>query len=244
MKHPNIQAPKAKKFPKELNIHNDVRMDDYYWLNDRDNPEVIDYLNAENDYFDQMTAHTKDFEKHLFEEMKARIKEDDESVPYKYKGYWYIVKYEIGKDYPIYIRKKDTLENPEELLFDCNEMAKGHDYFKLTGLSVSPNNSMIAFGLDTVGRRNYTLQVKDLATGTILSDSIEMTTGSATWANDNKTLFYTKKDEQTLRSDKVYKHILGTSTSEDKVVFHEEDDTFGVAVYKSKSHKYIIIACY
>ena len=244
MKYQNIQTPKAKKKQKELSIHNDIRIDEYYWLNDRDNPEVIDYLNAENAYFEQMTSHTKDFEQTLFEEMKARIKEDDESVPYKYNGYWYIVKYETGKDYPIYVRKKDTLDNPEELLFDCNEMAKGHDYFKLTGLSVSPDNSMIAFGLDTVGRRNYTLQVKDLATGIILSDNIEMTTGSATWANDNKTLFYTKKDEQTLRSDKVYKHILGTNNSEDTVVFHEEDDTFGVAVYKSKSHKYIIIACY
>ena len=240
----NLQAPIAKKLPKELSIHNDNRIDDYYWMNDRENPEVIDYLNAENTYFEEMTAHTKDFEQCLFEEMKARIKEDDESVPYKYNGYWYIVKYETGKDYPIYIRKKDTLDNPEELLFDCNAMAEAHDYFKLTGLSVSPDNTMIAFGLDTVGRRNYTLQIKNLLTDELLSDSIEMTTGSATWANDNATLFYTKKDEQTLRSDKVYKHILGTATTDDSVVFHEDDDTFGVAVYKSKSRKYIIIACY
>jgi oligopeptidase B len=240
----NLQAPIAKKLPKELSIHNDNRIDDYYWMNDRENPEVIDYLNAENTYFEEMTAHTKDFEQCLFEEMKARIKEDDESVPYKYNGYWYIVKYETGKDYPIYIRKKDTLDKPEELLFDCNAMAEAHDYFKLTGLSVSPDNTMIAFGLDTVGRRNYTLQIKNLLTDELLSDSIEMTTGSATWANDNATLFYTKKDEQTLRSDKVYKHILGTATTDDSVVFHEDDDTFGVAVYKSKSRKYIIIACY
>ncbi len=240
----NLQAPIAKKLPKELSIHNDNRIDDYYWMNDRENPEVIDYLNAENTYFEEMTAHTKDFEQCLFEEMKARIKEDDESVPYKYNGYWYIVKYETGKDYPIYIRKKDTLDNPEELLFDCNAMAEAHDYFKFTGLSVSPDNTMIAFGLDTVGRRNYTLQIKNLLTDELLSDSIEMTTGSATWANDNATLFYTKKDEQTLRSDKVYKHILGTATTDDSVVFHEDDDTFGVAVYKSKSRKYIIIACY
>ena len=240
----NLQAPIAKKLPKELSIHNDNRIDDYYWMNDRENPEVIDYLNAENTYFEEMTAHTKDFEQCLFEEMKARIKEDDESGPYKYNGYWYIVKYETGKDYPIYIRKKDTLDNPEELLFDCNAMAEAHDYFKLTGLSVSPDNTMIAFGLDTVGRRNYTLQIKNLLTDELLSDSIEMTTGSATWANDNATLFYTKKDEQTLRSDKVYKHILGTATTDDSVVFHEDDDTFGVAVYKSKSRKYIIIACY
>ncbi|MCB0444646.1 MAG: S9 family peptidase, partial [Gelidibacter sp.] len=216
----------------------------YFWLNDRDNPEVIAYLNAENAYFDEMTSHTKDFEQQLFEEMKARIKEDDESVPYKYNGYWYIVKYETGKDYPIYIRKKDRLDNAEELLFDCNKMAEGFEYFKLVGLSVSPDNTMIAYGIDTVGRRNYTLQVKSLMTDEVFTDAIENTTGSATWANDNTTLFYTKKDEQTLRSDKVYKHKLGSSSAEDTVIFNEEDDTFGVAVYKSKSRKYIIIASY
>ncbi|MEZ4856038.1 MAG: S9 family peptidase [Gelidibacter sp.] len=239
-----IEPPKAKKIQKQLKIHNDIRVDNYFWLNDRDNPEVIAYLNAENAYFDEMTSHTKDFEQQLFEEMKARIKEDDESVPYKYNGYWYIVKYETGKDYPIYIRKKDRLDNAEELLFDCNKMAEGFEYFKLVGLSVSPDNTMIAYGIDTVGRRNYTLQVKSLMTDEVFTDAIENTTGSATWANDNTTLFYTKKDEQTLRSDKVYKHKLGSSSAEDTVIFNEEDDTFGVAVYKSKSRKYIIIASY
>lgn len=242
MKNLNIQAPKAKKQPQKLIKHNDIRIDDYYWMNDRENPEVIDYLNSENAYFDRMTSHTKDFEQRLFEEMKARIKEDDESVPYKYNGYWYIVKYETGKDYPVYIRKKDTLDNPEEIMFDCNKMAEGHEYFNLTGLSVSPDNTMISFGIDTTGRRNYTLQVKNLVTGQLCPDVIEMTTGSATWANDNKTLFYTKKDEQTLRSDKIFKHTLGTQA--DELVFHEKDDTFGVSVYKSKSQKYIVIACY
>lgn len=191
-----------------------------------------------------MTSKYKSFENSLFEEMKARIKEDDESVPYKYNGYWYIVKYETGKDYPIYIRKKDTLEHPEELLFDCNIMAKGHAYFKLVGLSVSPDNTMISFATDTTGRRNYTLQIKSLITDEIFSDAIKNTTGSATWANDNQTLFYTKKEVKTLRSDKIYKHKLGTSSRKDKVIFHEKDDTFGVAIYKSKSKKYLIIACY
>ena len=239
-----VLPPKAKKIPKELIAHNDVRVDDYFWLNDRKNKEVIKYLNDENEYYDAMTSKYRDFESSLFEEMKARIKEDDESVPYKYNGYWYIVKYETGKDYPIYIRKKDTLENPDELLFDCNEMAKGHDYFKLVGLSVSPDNSMISFAIDLTGRRNYTLQVKNLVTGDIMLDAIKNTTGSSTWANDNKTLFYTKKDLKTLRSDKIYKHKLGTTSRKDTVVFHEEDDTFGVAVYKSKSRKYLVIACY
>lgn len=239
-----IQPPKAKKIPKELEIHNDVRIDDYFWLNNRKDKEVIKYLKAENTYYDAMTAKHKKFENSLFEEMKARIKEDDESVPYKYNGYWYIVKYETGNDYPIYFRRKETLTNPDELLFDCNKMAEGYEYFKLVGLSVSPDNTMISFGIDTTGRRNYTLQVKSLLTDEVFDDVIKNTTGSATWANDNHTLFYTKKDKKTLRSDKIYKHKLGNSTTKDKVIFHEKDDTFGVAIYKSKSKKYLIIACY
>ncbi|MCK0124177.1 S9 family peptidase [Gelidibacter sp. F2691] len=240
----HIQPPKAKKALKTLSIHDDERHDDYFWLNERENEEVIDYLNAENEYYEAMTSKYKDFEHSLFQEMKARIKEDDSSVPYKFNGYWYIVKYDIGKDYPIYLRKKDSLDNPEEVLFDCNIMAEGHDYFKLVGLSVSPDNTMIAFGIDTVGRRNYTLQIKSLVTDEVFSDAIPNTTGSATWANDNKTLFYTVKDEKTLRSDKVFKHKLGTSSTNDLLIFEEKDDTFGVAVYKSKSKKYLIIACY
>ena len=239
-----IKPPMAKKIPKELTIHNDVRIDDYFWLNDRKDKEVIKYLKDENAYYDAMTSNYKSFENSLFEEMKARIKEDDESVPYKHNGYWYIVKYEVGKDYPIYIRRKESLNNQDELLFDCNEMAQGFEYFKLVGLSVSPDNTMITFGTDTKGRRNYTLQVKNLLSGEILPDTIKNTTGSATWANDNQTLFYTKKDLKTLRSDKIYKHKLGSSISKDKVVFHEKDDTFGVAIYKSKSKKFLIIACY
>ena len=239
-----VQPPIAKKIPKKLTIHGDVRIDDYFWLNQKEDQEVLDYLNAENTYFEQMTVHTKTFEANLFEEMKSRIKEDDESVPYKYNGYWYIVRYETGKDYPIYTRKKETLDAEEELLFDCNEMAKGHDYFNLVGLSVSPDNTMISFGVDTVGRRQYTIGVKNLLTNEIYQDHLENTTGSASWANDNKTLFYTNNDERTLRSDKIYKHRLGQNRVEDILVYHETDDTFGVTVYKSKSRKYLVIACY
>ncbi|WP_026755872.1 oligopeptidase B [Sediminibacter sp. Hel_I_10] len=239
-----ISAPIARQIPKTLEIHDDIRIDNYFWLNQREDQQVLDYLNAENEYYEQETAHTKDFENVLFEEMKARIKEDDSSVPYKYNGYWYIVRYEKGKDYPIYARKKEDLEAPEELLFDCNVMAEGHSYFRLVGLSVSPDNSMIAFGLDTVGRRQYTLQIKSLVTNEVFSDVIDNTTGSSTWASDNNTLFYTKKDEKTLRSDKIYKHKIGQKSDDDTLVFHETDDTFGVAVYKTKSRKYIIIACY
>ena len=240
----SLKPPVAAKKPTELCAHNELRLDEYLWLNQREEDEVLEYLNAENNYFEAMTSHTKAFEKNLFEEMKARIKEDDESVPYKYNGYWYVFKFQKGKDYPIYTRKKERLDAEEELLFDCNVLAEGEDYFRLVGLSVSPDNTMISFGIDTSGRRNYKIQIKDLRTNELLADVIESTTGSATWANDNKTLFYTKKDENTLRSDKIYKHQLGSSQSNDLLIFHEKDETFGVTVYKTKSRKYLVIACY
>lgn len=234
-------APQAKKIPVQLEKHGDVRTDSYFWMRERDNPEVLDYLTEENLYNDQMTAHTKKFQEDLFQEVKERIKEDDSSVPYKLNGYYYITRFEKGKDYPIYSRKKDTLDAPEEILFDVNEMAKGHDYYRLSGLSVSPNNKMISYAVDTVSRRKYTIYIKNLETGEVYPEKIRNTTGGATWANDNKTLFYARKDEETLRSDKVYKHILGTKAKEDELVFFEEDDTFHTYVYKSKSQRYIII---
>jgi len=237
-------APLAKQIPKNLTIHDDVRVDEFYWLNDRENPEVIDYLNKENDYYNAHTAHTKDFQVSLFEEMKSRIKEDDSSVPYKYNGYWYITKFEKGKDYPIYIRKKESLTASEELLFDCNEMAKGHSYFRLVGLNISPNNHMISYGIDTTGRRQYKLQIKDLKTDKVFKEEISNTTGGSTWANDNKTLFYTLKDETTLRSESIYKHLLNTDPKLDELVYKELDDTFGVSVYKTKSKKYLVIGSF
>ena len=237
-----LNPPLANKIPHELSKHGDLRIDNYFWMKDREHPEVTNYLNAENDYCDEKMAHTKEFQNDLFEEMKSRIKEDDASVPYKYNGYWYISKYEKGKDYPIYTRKKDTLESPEELVFDCNKMAEGESYFKLAGISISPDNTLVSYGIDTTGRRNYTLYIKNLKTHEVASDRIENTTGSSSWANDNTTLFYTKKDELTLRAYQIYKHRLGDSN--DHLIFEEGDDTFGVAVYKSKSRKYIIIACY
>ena len=237
-----INPPIAKKIRKELETHADVRIDNYFWMNNREDEQVINHLKTENNYCDAMLAHTKDFQKDLFEEMKSRIKEDDSSVPYKYNGYWYVTKFEKGKNYPIYSRKKETLEAEEELLFDCNKMAEGENYFKLVGISISPDNNKVSFGLDLTGRRNYTIYIKDLTTDKLENDKIEHTTGSSSWANDNKTLFYTKKDEKTLRAFKIYKHKLGYT--EDEMIFEEGDATFGVTVYKSKSRKYIIIACY
>ncbi|OWP78390.1 oligopeptidase B [Flavobacterium oreochromis] len=236
-----IIPPVAKIVPHKLEIHNDIRIDNYYWLNDRENKEVIDYLNAENTYYEQMTAETKDFQKELFEEMKSRIKEDESSVPYLYNGYWYITRFEKGGDYPIYSRKKGDLEAPEEILFNCNEMAKKFAYFQLGGVSVSPNNKFATFGVDTISRRIYTVQIKNLETGEILADKIENCTGGAVWANDNETIFYTTKDPVTLRSNKIYKHKLGTDVSEDVLVFEEKDETFSVYIYKEKSKKYLVI---
>lgn len=236
-----VKTPSAKKIAKQLIKHGDVRIDDYYWLNDRENPEVISYLQEENDYYEALTAHTNDLKESLFQEMRARIKEDDTSVPYKYNGYWYATRYELGKEYPIFTRRFGKEDAEEEIMFNCNLMAEGFDYFNLGGLAVSPNNELAAFSVDTVSRRQYTLQVKNLRSGEVYSDKIENTTGSAVWANDNKTLFYTKKDPITLRSNNIYKHILGTSPEEDQLVFHEEDETFTTFVYKTKSKEFIVI---
>ncbi len=208
----NFIAPQATKKSKKLVKHKDVRIDNYYWLNDKENPEVIDYLNAENSYTKQVMQHTEAFQKDLFEEMKGRIKEDDTSVPYKFNGYWYITRFEKGQDYPIYSRKKESLDAPEEILFNCNDMAKGFTFFNLGSISISPDNTMASFSIDTVGRRQYTIQIKNLVTGEIYSDKILNTTSSSTWANDNKTLFYCVKDEVTLRSNKIFKHKLHSGT--------------------------------
>ncbi|UYW01852.1 S9 family peptidase [Flavobacterium agricola] len=236
-----VQPPVAKIVPKTLTKHKVKRVDNYYWLNDREDQEVIAYLDQENAYYNQATAHTKAFQKDLFEEMKARIKEDDNSVPYLYNGYYYITRYEKGKDYPIYTRKKGSLDAPEEIMFDCNEMAEGQSYFQLGGLNVSEDNVWCAFAVDTVSRREYTIQVKNLQTGEILPFKLEKTTGGSTWASDNKTLFYTRKDPVTLRSNQIFKHKLGTDVNQDPLVFSEDDETFTTFVYKDKSKKYLVI---
>ncbi|UPZ13920.1 S9 family peptidase [Flavobacterium humidisoli] len=237
----DISAPKAKIIPKTLKKHKESRIDNYFWLNDRENPEVIDYLNQENSYYENMTSHTQNLRDSLFEEMKARIKEDDSSVPYFYNGYFYITRFETGQDYPIFARKKGSLSAEEEILFNCNEMAKGHAYFKLGGLSISPDNKFASFGVDIVGRRIYTIQIKNLETGEILADKIENVTGASVWANDNNTIFYVRQDQVTLRADKVFKHKLNTESENDVLVFDEVDDTFNVSISKEKSRKYIVI---
>jgi len=255
MKSTDAKYPIAEKQPKKLVKHGDVRVDNYFWMRlsdeqklapvkDAHTQKVINYLEAENDYHDKITAYTKNFEEELFLEMKGRIKEDDATVPYKDNGYFYITRYEKGKQYPIYSRKKEHLEAEEQIMFDVNQMSKGYEYYKLGGLNISPNNKLAVFATDTVSRRQYFLRIKNLETGEIYKDIIDNTTGGSVWANDNKTIFYTKKNPVTLRSEKIYRHVLGTPTSEDVEVYHEKDETFGTYVTISKSKKYIIIGSY
>lgn len=250
----NPQPPIAKKIPHQTTIHNDTRIDNYFWMRlsdeqknaetpDSHTKEVVNYLNAENDYTKKVLSHTEDFQKKLFDEIVGRIKQDDESVPYSDNGYYYITRFEEGKEHPIYSRKKGNLKAEEEIMLDENELAKPYDYYKIGGRSVSPNNEIVAYGEDTVSRRIYTIRFKNLQTGEMLPDVIENTTGSSVWANDNKTIFYTRKDES-LRSYKIFKHKLGTDSSEDQLVFHESDDTFSTYIYKTKSKKYLVIGSY
>src|SRR5690625_231770 len=233
--------PKAKKEPKVIEIHNDKRIDNYYWMNQRDNPEVIKYLEEENAYTQKMIEHTAKFQEDLFEEMKSRIKLDDESVPYQLNGYWYYIRFEKEGSYPLYCRKKESLEAEEEVMFDSNKMAEEEDFFNIGGISISPDNRMAAFAVDTVGRRQYTLQVKNLQTDEIYPDKIKNSSGNFTWASDNKTLFYVQKDPKTLRSNKVFKHILGEGISTNQLIYHEKEEAFSLGIQKSKSKKYIFI---
>ncbi|MCF8380196.1 MAG: S9 family peptidase [Bacteroidales bacterium] len=240
----NMVAPVAKKVPHELTIHDHTRIDNYYWLNNREDSAVINYLNEENSYRESVMEKTAQFQADLFEEIVGRIEQTDMSVPYFVNGYYYYSRYEEGKEYPIYCRKKESLDSAEIILLDVNIMAEGHPYYQVGGLSVSPDNKLMTFGVDTVSRRIYTLYVKNLETGEILKDKIDITTGSVAWANDNKTFFYTLKDQQTLRSNIVMKHILGDDISKDKLIFKEEDETFVCAAYKTKSRDYIMIGSF
>ncbi len=220
------QPPVAKIVPHELTSHGDTRIDDYYWLKERENPEVIAYLEAENAYTEAMTGDTADLQDALFAEMKGRLKEDESSAPYEKDGYWYYTRYVEGGEYPLHCRRAGSLEAPEEVMFDGNAMAAGQGYFSLRGVEVSPDTRLAVFGVDTVGRRFYTLRVKNLESGLVLADEIPDVTGNVTWAMDNKTLFYTRQDPQTLRAWQVWRHQLGTPVTADVLVYQEDDETF------------------
>ena len=239
-----VNPPVAKKIAKDLTIHSDTRIDNYFWLKDRENSEVIQYLEEENEYTKSVLKPVQKFQVDLFLEMKSRIKETDESVPYQKNGYFYYTRYEEGKEYPIYCRKEGSLESEEQIMLDVNKMAEGYEYYRVSGLSVSTDNKLVAYGVDTVSRRKYTIHVKNLETGEVYKDEIPVTTAYAAWANDSKTFFYTKKDEETLRSNKIYKHILGSDYRSDKEIYSEDDETFGTSVWKTKSSKYLMISSY
>ncbi|SOD88843.1 S9 family peptidase [Spirosoma fluviale] len=237
-----ITPPKAAIKPKELITNGHKRIDKYYYLNERENPEVIKYLTEENAYVDQVLAPVKDLQTKLFEEMKGRIKQQDESVPYKEGNYYYYTRYITGGEYPIYCRKKGSLQGAEEIMFDGNTMAKGHNYYQLGGFEVSDNDELAIFAEDTVSRRLYTLRVKNLKTGKLYTEAIPNTEGgSFAWATDNKTLFYIKKDPQTLLGYQVYRHALGADPKTDVLVYEEKDNQFYMGLGRSKSKKYITI---
>ena len=231
----------VKKVPMPLEKHGHTRIDDYYWLRERENPEVIAFLEAENDLAEKEMAHVKALEEKLFEEIKARFKQTDMSVPYKRDGYFYYTRFEEGKEYPIYARKKDALDQPEEVVLNGNELAEGHDFFSIGGWAVSSAQDIVAYAVDTQGRRIHTAYFKNLTTGELLPDVLPEVTENLTWANDNKTLFYGKQDPATLRAFQIYRHVLGTDWREDKLVFEEGDEAFSTWIFKTKSRKYLMI---
>jgi len=241
---PVVPAPPAARVePKILEMHGHRRVDDYYWLRERDNPEVMAYLEAENDYTDKMTAHTRALEDSLFEEIKGRIKQDDSSVPYLKDGYYYYSRFEKGREYALFCRKKGSLEALEQVMLDANLLAEGHEFFSLGSRAVSSANDLLAFATDTVGRRLYTIGFKNLATGESLADEIPEVTGNMAWAEDNRTLFYTRQDPATLRWFQVWRHSLGADPAVDVLVYEEKDETFSCFVFKTKSKKFLMIGC-
>lgn len=234
-------APEAKKIPEILEKHGHRRVDPYYWMRDRENPEVIQYLEAENAYLKEQMKDSEELQESLFLEMKSRIKENDQSVPYFKKGYFWYVRYRKGGEYPIYCRKKESLNSEEEILLDVNEIAEGKSYCQVSGIAVSHNQKFLAFGLDEVGRRIYTIFFKDLKTGQLLNYSIPNTTGNLTWAADDSHLFYSRQDEKTLRSYQIYRHSIHTNPENDELIYQEDDEEFSCHVHKTKSESFLFI---
>jgi len=235
-----FKPPIAAKHEKVFTEHGKTRIDNYYWLNQREDSAVLNYLTAENNYLEKVLEHTKPLQEKLYNEIVGRIKKDDSSVPYFKNGYWYYTKFIKGGEYPIYCRKEKNLEAQEQVMLDGNKMAEGHSYFSIGGFSVSPDNKMLVYGVDTVSRRKYTLYFKNLVSGETYKENIPLTTGGASWANDNQTIFFTTKDDNTLRSDRVHRYKVGVPESREEVYF-EEDDTFYTGIYKSLSGKFLIL---
>ena len=241
---PDTQPPKARIQPKKLVLHGVTRTDDYFWLRERDDPRVIAYLEAENRYTDAKMAHTKELRERLFEEIKGRIKQTDVSVPYRDRDYGLLLADRTRQAVfdPFAAKRPATDDAKEEVLLDVNEMATGHSFIDVRGRAISFGQQLMAYAVDTVGRRIYTVRFKDLSTGKILPDSIPAVTRNFVWANDDRTLFYTRQDPTTLRWHQVYRHTLGTDAKDDVLVYEEKDDTFEVSVSKTRSRKYILIS--
>ena len=237
---PLPQPPAAMRIAKELTIHGHTRVDEYYWLNQRENPEVIAYLQAENAYTDAVMKPAAGLRETLYKEMVGRLKQDDASVPYFENGYWYYTRFVKGKDYPVYCRRRKTMNGGEQVLLDGNRMAAGHAYFHIGRIAVSPDNAVLAYSVDTVSRRQYRIRFRDLKSGRDHPDEIRMTDGSMAWAADSRTLVYPVIDPETLRSFKVCRHRLGAPA--DAVVYEEKDETFDVGIRRSRSRKYLLLA--
>ncbi|MGB0165537.1 MAG: S9 family peptidase [Luteibaculum sp.] len=235
-----MKAPICPQYPYVHLKHGHRRIDPFQWLNKRDNPQVLDYLKAENEYTQQSLKRSEEFQEALFEEMKARFVKDDSSVPYFLNAYWYQTRYEEGKEYPIYSRWKNNAEEAQDFL-DVNELAEGKSFYNIGGKSISPSNEWLCYGEDTLSRRIYNLRFKNLNDGKTLENEIPGTTGSAIWASDSEHLFYARKDAQTLRSFQIWRHKLGTSSDEDQLVFEEKDPEFDCFVYKTKCKTYLVI---
>jgi len=244
-----IKAPVAEKIPHELF---NKRIDNYFWMRlsdeqknalqpDTQTAKVLDYLTKENEYSKTVLKSTEGLQKTLYNEITGRIKKDDESVPYFENGYYYYNKFTEKGEYPVYYRKKGILTAPEEILLDVNKLAAGKNYCSVTGLSVNRDNKILAYGVDYLSRRRYTLNFIDIRTGSLISDKIENTTGQSVWAADNKTIFYVTKDNETLRSSKIFRHRLGTDAGKDDLVYDEKDETYSVSLSETKSRKYILI---
>ena len=235
------EPPVAEKIPHELTTHGYTRIDNYYWLRDRENPSVIEYLEAENEYTKSVLRHTEPLQERLYNEIIGRIKQTDESVPYFDNGYYYYTRFEEGAEFPIYCRKKGNSDAPEEIMLNVNLLAEGHSYYHVSGMNVSPDNRILAFGVDSVGRRKYALRFKNLETGELLPDQISGTNGYVAWAAGSRTVFYTTQNEVTLRSENVFRHVLGNNPDDRDLVYFEEDETYRVGVFTTKSKDYIMI---
>ncbi len=238
---PGVQPPKAPLIPTRLENFGTTRIDNYYWLKERTDPRVLAYIDAENEYTDAMMAHTKGFQKSLYDEIVARIKQADSTAPVFDNGYYYFTRFAAGQQYPLRIRRKSSMQAPDQVLLDEDALARGHGYFSVGNADVSPDNRLMAYGVDTGGRRFYTIRIKDLVSDKLLDDVIPDITGNITWANDSKTLFYTKQDPSTLRAYRIFRHRLGTPTRADVLVYEEADDTFSCRVARSKSDRYLLI---